>query len=132
MTKKELSHLYWLKKEIQWQKQKLKTLQTSAEKCTSTLFQVPTTRNNHESTVEKYGVLIAEQEQLIETQIKQALTEYNRLHRYIVSVEDPQARLILSFRYLDGLSWQQIARRVGGNNTSDSVRKYHDRFLSKS
>lgn len=126
MTKKELSRLYWLKKEIAWQKQKLKELQARAEKCTPNLAQTP--GGGGENAVEKYSILIAEQRELIENQTRQAVIEYNRIYRYIAGLPDPQIRLIFSLRYLDCLSWQKIAWRMGESDESYPRRK-HNQYL---
>lgn len=126
MTKKELSRLYWLKKEIAWQKQKLKELQAWAEKCTPNLTQAP--GGGGENAVEKYSILIAEQRELIENQTRQAVIEYNRIYRYIAGLPDPQIRLIFSLRYLDCLSWQKIAWRMGESDESYPRRK-HNQYL---
>lgn len=123
MTKKELSRLYWLKKEIAWQKQKLKELQARAEKCTPNLTQAP--GSGGENAVEKYSILIAEQRELIENQTRQAVIEYNRIYRYIAGLPDPQIRLIFSLRYLDCLSWQKIAWRMGESDESYPRRKHN-------
>lgn len=130
MTKKELSRLYWLNKEIQWQKKELKRLESSAEKCTTTITGMPH-GSAMGSQVERFAILIAEQKELIENQMKQAVIEYNRLCRYIASIDDPQIRTILSLRYLDGLSWQNIASKTNCTDES-TVRKIHNKFLKLS
>lgn len=58
-------------------------------------------------------------------------SRYDAICAEIYAVKDSQARLILLLRYVDGMSWRNIAARVGGGNTSDSVRMIHNRFLSK-
>ncbi len=77
------------------------------------------------------ATLIAEQKDLIELMKKRSVIEYIRLNRYIANVEDAQMRMILSFSYVNGLSWQQVAFHIGGDNTADRVRKAHNRFLEK-
>lgn len=79
--------------------------------------------------VESYGILIAEQRELIELKIKQSIIEYNRLNRYIAEVADSLTRQIMSLRYVNGFNWTQVAMHIGGGNTPDGVRKRHDRFL---
>lgn len=127
MTKKELSRLYWLKKEIAWQKQKLKELQARAEKCTPNLTQAP--GSGGENAVEKYSILIAEQRELIENQTRQAVIEYNRIYRYIAGIPDSQIRTLFYLRFLDCLSWEQVSAKIGGGNTEDSVKKTVYRYL---
>ncbi len=130
MTKKELSQLYWLNREIEEEKRKLEELTAAASGCTQRITGLP-----HVGCGDKTGdlaILIAEQRDLIELKVRQSVIEYNRLNRYIASVGDAQMRMILSLRYVNGLSWQQVAFHIGGGNTADSVRKSHERFLKSS
>lgn len=70
--------------------------------------------------------ILAEGQRMNELQSK-----YDAICSEIYAVKDSQVRLILLLRYVDGMSWRNIAARVGGGNTSDSVRMIHNRFLSK-
>lgn len=47
---------------------------------------------------------------------------------YIEGLEDPQARTAMHMRYVQGLSWLQIAHRMQGVSP-DSVRVMHNRVL---
>ena len=130
MTKRELSQLYWLNREIEEDKRKLTELEAAAEGGTAKITGMPHVSGNGRS-IENYTVLIAEQRDLIEAKIRQTVILYNRLNRYIATVPDSLMRQILSLRYINGLSWFQVAQHIGGGNTADSVRKAHDRFLQK-
>lgn len=55
----------------------------------------------------------------------------NEVIIYINGIEDSHTRRILSMRYIDGLTWKQIAKNIGGGNTEDAVRKAADRFLEQ-
>ena len=57
--------------------------------------------------------------------------ELNRLNRFIENVDDAQMRMILSLRFVNGLTWRQVAHSIGGGNTEDSVRKACQRFLQE-
>lgn len=46
-------------------------------------------------------------------------------------IPEGKARAILRYRYIDGLEWQDIAAKIGGNATEDSVKKYAQRILKK-
>ena len=59
-----------------------------------------------------------------------AMLEYAKLQAFITEIEDSQTRLIFTLRYMDNLSWHQVAWRLGGN-TPDSVRMIHNRFLAR-
>ena len=47
---------------------------------------------------------------------------------YIEDLEDPQARTALHMRYVEGMSWIQISRRMRGVS-SDAIRMIHNRVL---
>ena len=130
LTKKELSELYWLNREIEEEQRKLNELEAAATNCTAKITGLPHISSAHDKT--GLAILIAEQKDLINLKVKQSIIEYNRLNRYITNVPDAQIRMIISLRYINGLSWQQIASSIGGGNTADSVRKKHDRFLKLS
>lgn len=53
----------------------------------------------------------------------------NDVQVFINSIEDSHIRRIVSMRYIDGLTWRQIAMRIGGGNSEDAVRKTVERFL---
>ena len=55
----------------------------------------------------------------------------NQAEEYINSIEDCRMRRIVQYRILDGLSWYEVADRMGGKATSDSCRMYYERFLQK-
>ena len=38
---------------------------------------------------------------------------------------------IIRYRYLEGLTWEQVAMRMGRRATADSVRKELERFFEK-
>lgn len=129
MTKKELSQLYYLNREIEEQQRRLQELEESATSCTAHITGMP-----HGSGVAdkigKYSAEIADMRGLLDLNLKKCFYELNRLNRYISSVEDSQMRMILSLRYINGLSWRQIAWSIGGGNTENGVRMIHNRFLA--
>lgn len=63
--------------------------------------------------------------------MKASIAEYNRLNRYIATVDDSLMREILTLRFVEGLSWEDVAYNIGGKNTPDSVRKACNRFIQK-
>lgn len=53
------------------------------------------------------------------------------IEEYIQSIEDSRMRRILRHRYVDNMTWQQVAVQMGGNNTADGCRMEHERYLLK-
>lgn len=131
MTKKELSELYWINKEIKEEQRKLDELEAAATNCTAKITGLPHVAGTHDK-IGDLSILIAEQKDLIELKIRQSIIEYNRLNRYIKEIPDSQMRMILSLRYVNGLTWQQVADSIGEGNTADAIRKKHDKFLKLS
>lgn len=54
----------------------------------------------------------------------------NEVEAFISTVKDSHMRRIITLRVVDGLTWNQVASKIGGN-TEDSVRKAFDRFMEK-
>lgn len=55
----------------------------------------------------------------------------NEVEKFIDGIEDARIRRIFSYRYLEDLTWVQVAHRMGKNATDEGCRKAHDRFLEK-
>ena len=78
---------------------------------------------------------IAEQREKIRELISMKLAEISVAEReileYIFSINDSQIRRIMRLRHIELKSWLQVANIIGGNNTADSVRMMHDRYLKE-
>lgn len=130
MTKKELSQLYYLKKEIRAQQQRIKELETVASSCTSNINGLPSGKGVSDK-IGNYAAQIADLKSLLDLNLKKCFYELNRLNRYIQSVEDSQMRMILTLRYVRGLTWQKIAYEIGEHDEQCPRRK-HNAFLRNS
>ena len=130
ITKRELSQLYYLSREIEQDRKRLEELEAAAQGITQQITGMPPAGGAGDK-VGKYAAEIADLRAIIEHKVQQCWYELNRLNRFIASVEDSQMRQILTLRYINRLSWTRIAIEIGGGNTPDSVRKMHDRFLSR-
>ena len=127
MTNRELNQLYWLNREIARDKQRLQELIAAATDTSSKITGLPHASGVSDKTA--LAVEIAYLKGVIESKIQQSYYEYNRLITYINSIEDSYIRQIMTLRYVNGLSWQQIAHHMGGGNTSDGVRMACNRYL---
>ena len=127
MTKKELSQLYWINREIEQYKERLAELEAAARGVTSKISGLPHVSGIADKTA--IAAEIADTKAIIKAKIDISVVAYNRLNRYIASVDDSLIRQILSLRYIDGLPWQGVADEIGGGNTEDSVRMAHNRYL---
>lgn len=131
MTKKELSQLYYLNREIERDKRRLEELEALAAGCTQQITGMP----HAPGVADKIGncaAEIADLRGIIDANIQKCWYELNRLNRFIQSIDDSQMRQIMTLRYINGLSWRQVAMSIGGGNTEDGVRMMHNRFLDES
>ena len=128
LTKKELSQLYYLNREIEQLQARLTELESLATSCTANITGMPRA-NGISDKIGKYAAEIADLKSLLDLNLKKCFYELNRLNRYIQSVDDSEMRMILSLRYVNGLCWEQVAASISVYASGDSVRKAHDRFL---
>ena len=131
MTKKELSQLYYLRKEIKEQQRRLSELEALATSCTANVTGIPN-GNGISDKVGNYAAQIADLKGLLDLNLKKCFYELNRLDRFISSVKDSEMRIILTLRYSQGLTWQQVAQNMGVLGDGSTERKKHNRFLKLS
>lgn len=51
----------------------------------------------------------------------------NEIAEYVLTLQEPLIRDIIYMRYVEGLQWEDVAAKIGGGNTADSVRKIYAR-----
>lgn len=129
MNKKELSQLFYLNREIEEHQRRLKELEDLASNCSIQITGMPR-RTDRADRVGKYAAEIADLKKLLDLSLKKCLIELHRLNDFIESIPDSEMRIILSFRYVNQLSWEEVARSISPYASEDSVRKAHDRFLN--
>lgn len=126
MTKKDLSEIYYLKREIDTLEEQIEILKARAEKVTSTVSDMP----RGSKTVDYKDILVDTAELLTER-----INAYNErlfaIEDYVAKIDEPFIRAIIRHKYIEQKSWSQVARLMGGYNTADSVRKALDRFLKR-
>jgi hypothetical protein len=128
VTNKELSQLYYLNKEIKQLESKLMELETTAYKATPNLTGIPGSGKCSDK-VGRYAAEIADLKALINLNIKKCWHEKRRLERYIQSIDDSLIRQIFFLRYIELKKWEDVAASLGGNNTENSVKQIHSRYL---
>lgn len=130
MTKKELSQLYYLNREIEQLQKRVLELESLASSCTVQITGIPS-NSGFKDKLGQYVAEIADLKSLLNLNLKKCFYELNRLNRYIQSIDDSEMRMILTLRYINGFCWEQVAASISIYATADSVRKAHDRFLRK-
>jgi len=76
------------------------------------------------------AVKIADLRDRMDDRRMDCLEELARLYDFIDSIPDSLTRQIFSLRYIDGLSWQQVAFRIGESD-EQFPRRIHNRCLKQ-
>lgn len=136
MTKQELEEVFYIDKEIKDLERRISTKEKQSEdvsdvvqngyKRHAVIFGIDVKRayklQNMYEKLKKYKIQLVEKKQEIEN--------------YIETIPFSEIRQIFRYRYLDNISWVQIAHRMNDiykrrEYTEDSVRCKHDRYLEK-
>lgn len=130
MTVHEMSKLYYIKKLINRDTQRLNQLEARLQPKAANVsgaVKISSPKN----VIEEITPQIIELKERIRREREEYIKEQAVIEDYIGTVDNYQDRLILLHRFVDLMSWGQVARRLGGKNTADSVRKACYRFLKK-
>jgi hypothetical protein len=55
----------------------------------------------------------------------------SEIEDYIQSLTDSRMRRIIRHRFVDNLTWYQVAMKMGGKTTEESVKKEFQRFMTE-
>lgn len=159
MTVKELSKLYWLNREVEANQRQAAELEAEIKRDKEQLDGMRKSLDGlaspkldgmpHgsdvsspvENTVEhimmleaaltrKHDALVNLQAR-ITTRQTLAILERDKLERYIGTIDDPYMRMVFTYRFVNGLPWQQVAASVGREETWESVKRVCYRFIRK-
>ncbi len=131
MTLKELSQLYWLGREIERDEERLAELRASLGAVGAAEYSGMPKSPSPDNRLELCIAEIVDLEAIIRAKITQCIHERNRLERYIAGIPDSLTRQIFTLRFINGLSWVQVAHGVGGGNTEASVKMICYRYLKR-
>lgn len=148
MTLKELNNLRYIDGEIRMIEERIAELYTQAEHATpnvTTYIHTDPKTGKKEtcvlplsggagtghSRIESAVEAIEKEKQLLESIRAKRQQEKQKLLEFIQTIPDSQTRQIFTYRFVDTLTWGQVARKIGGGNTSDSVRKKVIRYIGE-
>lgn len=124
MTMKELYGLLPLHAELEHERMRKYRLQQQAASIVPTLTGMPRGSDN-ESKVERFAIKIHD----TELRIVEIENRINEMEMFIENISDDLTRCIAKLKFQDGLTYRQIAGRIGGNNTGDNVKMILHRYF---
>lgn len=141
--KEALDQYTAVRKEREYIAEKVMTLERQIDRMEQSGYNVKDTvrggeGNMHHYTIEGFPysdysrrktLLRVRRQQLIDRDEKLAELE-TQVEKFLNDVPDSRMRQMIAYRYIENMSWLQVADRMGGNNTADGCRKMVDRFLN--
>ncbi|MGN0506653.1 MAG: hypothetical protein ACI4FZ_08835 [Lachnospiraceae bacterium] len=131
MTARELSQIYWVNKEIAMWQQELDRLENNSKVKGAELTGVVQQSDVEGSKVENQTV----RQEMIREEIlelkKKAEHEQSRLRKYIKEIDDSLVRQIIEYKYVQCLTWEETASKIGGENSGESLRKALQRYMKR-
>ena len=126
---RRLNQLRYLKKEVDELSQRIAQLELEAQGGSGHISGLPRSHRASDR-MARMAVAAADLRERMDQRRLDCMEELGRMYAFIDSVEDSLERQILSARYIDGLSWQNVAWRIG--ETDEQVpRRIHNRLLRK-
>ena len=134
MTKEELLKLRKITSEVEQIKQELENV-----KCEYVMDSVKGSSVNYPYTqhgikiegydIGSYNRKVKRIQNRLTRKLEELMDEKDILTEYICTVNDSDLRQILMYRYINGLTWQEIGANMG--YAAITVRTKHDKFLKK-
>lgn len=126
LDKRELNKLFYIDLEIKDIKEELEDLEGKAIGAVDYSKESVQTSGN----IDKIGNLaikLSELRSLYELKLEELYIQRTRIERFINSIEDSEIRLIVRYRNVKLMTWEEIANRLGYERTT--VSKKYWRFI---
>lgn len=127
VTPEQLRQLRALNREVKAQKDRLTQLQALCQGKRVRAEGLPYL--SPEQAQQQYLPQIRQLQGQIAQNLDRCLQQVAWLEQYIAQVKDSRMRQILSLRYISGLTWQQVAFRIGEYD-EQVPRKIHKQFFA--
>lgn len=124
-----LNQLRYLKREVDELSQRIAQLELEAQGGSGRISGMPRS-HRLDDRVAQAAASIADLRDRMEARRLDCMVELGRLYAFIDDADDSLIRQILAARYIDGLSWQRIAMRIGEGD-EQVPRRLHNRYLQK-
>ena len=124
MTEKELSRLFYLKKEAARLENEIKKLRDKIGYRCPPMTDMP--KGGGRDSLDDVAALV-DLERLLTEKKEKIEKERAKIEQFIFSVDDPEIRLIMRMRHIDCLTWERIGAELNMDRTN--VSRVYRRFL---
>lgn len=130
MTLEKLSQAYYLQKEIRLLESKLGELYAEALPGASPMS-TPVSHSSVNRKTESIAIEIATLTDLVHEKYQQRIRELTEITQWIGDIPDSRTRMIFHLRFLNGLSWGEVAKHMGKNIPTVTVKAACYSYLEK-
>lgn len=132
MSRKELERIFYLKKELSMWQDRLRELQYDIALSPKVIDGMPFQNTNSTSDpTQQKAIRLAEVSNVIKGKIAEIQFSIAEIEKFIISIDDSLIRMIIEYRCVNLLKWEEIAGRLGEGYTAESVRQTYHRFVDK-
>lgn len=137
MTLQDLENYASLRREIAQTRKRLQKIHSGGTITHGTVRGSSKQLPYQEHVITVYGIPIRDRQFVYEIEgklrarIKRFEEQTVKVESFIDTVTDSTVRQIIALRYIDGLEWRQVARRVYGNYNENTPRMRVQRFFEK-
>ena len=129
MTKAQLNNIYYLQVELEAWKERLKELNADIALAPKVYDGMPHSQTNTvKSPTEDKAIKLAELSKKIEERIKEIEAAKLEMEIMIADMTDPILKMAIFYHCINLCSWNDTAAKIGGNQTSEGLRKMYSRF----
>ena len=130
VTVGDLQQLFSLSKLIDRMKDQLEGLREKLDLHSPTISDMPKAPGSKD----KIGDIVPEivdKTKELEAEIQELKKRKHELQDFIRQVPNIRLRLIMTYRYIDQMSWMDVAHRIGGKETEQTVSQTVYRYLKE-
>lgn len=129
MTKAQLNNIYYLQVELEAMKERLRELNADIALAPKVYDGMPHSQTNTvKSPTEDKAIKLAELSKKIEERIKEIEAAKVEMEIMIADMTDPILKMAIFYHCINLCSWNDTAAKIGGNQTSEGLRKMYSRF----
>ena len=132
MTRRDLEKVYYLKRELKmWEKRYEELIADMSQDTVAPDGMPYSLTNKISSPTESKAIQIADHAELIRGKAAEIRLAIREVEAFIVGIEDPFIRQIVTWRCVYCMAWNDVAEKIGQSATPESVRKTYCRFVEK-
>ncbi len=87
--------------------------------------------NDKKAELEFKKKILEQRKQLLHTQELDLILRTKEAEQFISTIKDSLTRRIVRLRVMDGMQWGDVADKIGGMNTENSVKQIYHRFFEE-